>query len=180
MRKARLRVSSPAGTEHPLSRKELAEAVNAWLFEQTGKVFEMNANHIGKYELGEYRWPRQHYRDALRAVLGVGSDAELGFRVSERQPSDDRDAVELLVRPQRCDRAAPSALGEASSCLVQTLVSLHPGRSILITCGADGPPVSNAHPDLAHLVVEPGLAILLAARPCGAVPCPSSAGCTSA
>lgn len=62
-----------------MSREELAEAVNAFLFRKTQRVFEMNANHIGKYELGEYRWPRAHYREALRVVLNVETDADLGF-----------------------------------------------------------------------------------------------------
>ena len=62
-----------------MSREELADAVNSYLFRETQRVFDMDGNHIGKYELGEYRWPRTHYRDALRAVLKVNTNAELGF-----------------------------------------------------------------------------------------------------
>lgn len=62
-----------------MSPEELAEAVNTWLYQDTGKVFCMDGGHIRKFELGTHRWPRAHYRRALRAVLGVSSDVALGF-----------------------------------------------------------------------------------------------------
>lgn len=79
LKAARLRTPSPSGSGIAMSRAELAEAVNAWLWRQTEQVYVMDANHVGKYELGETRWPSRHYRDALCAVLGVASPYELGF-----------------------------------------------------------------------------------------------------
>jgi hypothetical protein len=62
-----------------MTRAEVADAVNAWLWRRRGEVFTIDANHIGKYELGECRWPHEHYRTALCAVLGAVTPAELGF-----------------------------------------------------------------------------------------------------
>ncbi|WP_245614330.1 XRE family transcriptional regulator [Actinokineospora inagensis] len=39
----------------------------------------MTANYIGKLERGLIKWPQRDYREGLRAVLGAGTDAELGF-----------------------------------------------------------------------------------------------------
>jgi hypothetical protein len=39
----------------------------------------LDANHVGKLERGVIGWPRAHHRAALRAVLGVATDRDLGF-----------------------------------------------------------------------------------------------------
>lgn len=103
-----------------MSREELADAVNAYLFRETQRIFDMNANHIGKYELGEYRWPRAHYREALRAVLRVATDAALGFypkrsaadtAVLERRPAEPPEspagAVSLPPATDRPEERSP-------------------------------------------------------------------------
>ncbi|MBT8227002.1 MAG: hypothetical protein HKP61_21010 [Dactylosporangium sp.] len=79
LRHARLRTPAPAQPDRPMSRTEVADAVNTWLHAETGKVFAMGAARLGAYELGQHRWPREYYRRALRVVLGAGTDAELGF-----------------------------------------------------------------------------------------------------
>ncbi|MGK8523511.1 hypothetical protein ACRS6B_19070 [Nocardia asteroides] len=76
---ARARTRSES-TGHPLSRAELADAVNAWVYRRTGRVVQLSGNYIGKLERGVFRWPNADYRAGLRAVLGVATDAELGFR----------------------------------------------------------------------------------------------------
>ncbi|WP_338596762.1 hypothetical protein [Saccharopolyspora sp. SCSIO 74807] len=63
-----------------MTRQELAEAVNAQVYRLTEKLTEIDANHIGKWERGDFRWPAAHYRQALRHVLNVDSDLELGFK----------------------------------------------------------------------------------------------------
>ncbi|MGK8500661.1 hypothetical protein [Nocardia asiatica] len=73
-------------TGHSLSRAELADAVNAWVYRRTGRVVQLSGNYIGKLERGVFRWPNEDYRAGLRAVLGVTTDAELGFRPAERGP----------------------------------------------------------------------------------------------
>lgn len=81
LRAARLRLVSPSGSGRVLSRQELAEAVNAWLFEHTGRVTYVDAGLIGKWERGEHRWPAEDKRRALRAVLGAACDADLGLYI---------------------------------------------------------------------------------------------------
>jgi hypothetical protein len=39
----------------------------------------VDANYIAKLEHGRIRWPNPLYREALRAILDVGSDGDLGF-----------------------------------------------------------------------------------------------------
>jgi hypothetical protein len=85
LRRAREQVESPYASGDCLSRQELAELVNAWVFEHTGGVVELDANYIGKLEQGVIRWPQEpDRRAAFRAVLGVAKDAELGFRRPRR------------------------------------------------------------------------------------------------
>lgn len=83
LRDARLDMQSRALPNEPMSRRELAEAVNAWLWETTGKRFDLDAHAIARYERGAVRWPGAHYRAGLRHVLGAATDAELGFRQSQ-------------------------------------------------------------------------------------------------
>ena len=90
LRRARERMESPHATGEALSRQELAELVNAWVFEHTEdhRVIELDANYIGKLEQGAIRWPQDRdRRAAFRAVLGVATDAELGFRRPRRSRS---------------------------------------------------------------------------------------------
>ena len=70
-----------------MSRAELAGRINGWLHRETGKQFGLDERAIGRWERGTVSVPSGHYRAALRAVLGVGSDAELGFG-SAAQPAE--------------------------------------------------------------------------------------------
>ncbi|WP_198036925.1 hypothetical protein [Nocardia sp. BMG51109] len=87
---ARLRVESAGSPGHSITRQELADAVNDHVFRATNKRGAVDERHIGKWERGETTWPRKHYRAALRAVLNVTTDAELGF-TKHRQSTDDDD-----------------------------------------------------------------------------------------
>lgn len=60
-----------------MSRRELAEAVNAWLREATCQRYELDAHPIARYERGAVRWPSAAYRSGLRHVLGATTDAPL-------------------------------------------------------------------------------------------------------
>lgn len=80
LRTVRMNTPSRALPSEPLSRRELAEAANAWLWQTTNKRYELDAHTIARYERGAVRWPGRHYRAALRHVLGVATDADLGFR----------------------------------------------------------------------------------------------------
>ena len=89
LRGARERTPSRDAPGECMSRRELSEAVNAWLWETTQKRYDMDGHYIAKVERGVVRWPSAAYRSGLRAVLGVTIDAELGFkpRGSVPQPS---------------------------------------------------------------------------------------------
>jgi transcriptional regulator with XRE-family HTH domain len=95
-----LRAAREAGE---LTQGQLAELANTQVERDTGKVGAMDADYIGKLERGVHRWPNQHYRRALRAVLRVSSDAALGLystrhRVatvrSSHRPANGGDDVE--------------------------------------------------------------------------------------
>lgn len=79
VRAARLRHPSTLTPGEPLSRQELAERVNRWIYEQDQTITEIDANYIGKLERGVIRWPQRRYREALRAILRAETDRDLGF-----------------------------------------------------------------------------------------------------
>ncbi|WP_410595454.1 XRE family transcriptional regulator [Amycolatopsis sp. lyj-23] len=67
-----------------MSRSELAEAVNAYLWEARGQRYNLDAHAIKRYESGKVGWPGDAYREGLRAVLAAATDADLGFRPTRR------------------------------------------------------------------------------------------------
>jgi len=81
LRQARLRTPSPSGSGRPTSRQELADAVNAYLAGKDEREANLDANHIGKLERGDHRWPNDLRREAFRHVLKVATDGELGFYI---------------------------------------------------------------------------------------------------
>jgi hypothetical protein len=87
-----------------LSRQELADAINAYLHEHGDQTGIVDAGYVGKVERGVIRWPNAAYRQAFRAVLGAGSDADLGFYV-----------VRGLATPSPTGSAGTAAGGWASS-----------------------------------------------------------------
>jgi hypothetical protein len=96
LRAARERQPSRRAPGEHLSRSELAEQVNAWLWEHTGRKrrFGLDDHLVAKWEQGSVRYPSGPYRSALRAILGVATDAELGFVPPARRlpsaPPDER------------------------------------------------------------------------------------------
>jgi hypothetical protein len=73
-----------------MSRQELAEAVNTYIYRMTGQVSRLNAHYVSRLERGHRRWPNPDYRRAFRAVLGIATDAELGFYVIRRRNLEGR------------------------------------------------------------------------------------------
>ena len=92
LRQARLRLQSPSGSCRPMSRQELADAVNAFVFEATGRIVCLDAHQVGRLERGQRHWPCADYRLGSRVVLGIATDAELGFYIARRNPADEFDA----------------------------------------------------------------------------------------
>jgi hypothetical protein len=78
-REARERTASLVSPDECLSRQELAELANAWIWKHRKKMAALSANYIGQLERGYIRWPGKVTREALRAIFGVSSDAALGF-----------------------------------------------------------------------------------------------------
>jgi hypothetical protein len=79
LRRARERTPSPSCPGECLSRQELAELVNAHVWEHHRIRVETDANYIGKLERGLIGWPGTQYRQALRHLLAAPSDATLGL-----------------------------------------------------------------------------------------------------
>jgi hypothetical protein len=96
-----------------VSRQELAEWVNAWVWGERGVRVEVDANYVGKLERGVIGWPSGVYREALRAVLGVASDAGLGF-VNRRR------AVVPLVGSEM-NRGADGGLNSSAMALLERI-----------------------------------------------------------
>jgi transcriptional regulator with XRE-family HTH domain len=78
VRDARLALVSPSGSGRPLSRQELADAVNAWVFKHLREKVYCTKLAIGVLERGQTRWPRESVRKGLCAVLGK-NEIELGL-----------------------------------------------------------------------------------------------------
>lgn len=79
-----------------MSRRELAEAVNHYLWETYRQRESLTENDIGKLERGVTRWPGERRREAFRAVLHARTDAELGFyinRVMRSRPTYSTGAI---------------------------------------------------------------------------------------
>lgn len=102
LRSARERIESPRAPGQYLSRVELADLVNAAVFRATNRTVTVDDHYIGKLERGIIRWPQDDYRVALRAILRVSTDAELGFRRPRRArtlPADTIIPSAALIAP---------------------------------------------------------------------------------
>ncbi|HWR47376.1 MAG TPA: XRE family transcriptional regulator, partial [Pseudonocardiaceae bacterium] len=79
-RDARENTESPTHPGYCLTRQELAEQVNAYIYDHhKKKITEASANYIGQVERGDIRWPCKLYREAFREIFGVSADSDLGF-----------------------------------------------------------------------------------------------------
>ncbi|MGL5866019.1 MAG: helix-turn-helix domain-containing protein [Dermatophilaceae bacterium] len=79
LRRARERMPSSRLPGCSMSRDELAERINAWLLAATGETFALDERAVGRWERGRVARPSAPYRSALRAVLKVDDDRDLGF-----------------------------------------------------------------------------------------------------
>ncbi len=128
LRTARKRTASLTSPDVGLSRQELAELVNAWAWDHHNKLEEHSANYIGQLERGIIRWPGKICREALRAILGVSTDAALGFvnarsaRGAEKLEAVDR---QQFLRTSR-DLGALAALGPVAELLAALLEDTEP------------------------------------------------------
>lgn len=112
LRRARLAKTSPTGSGRVMSRQEIAEAVNAWIWEHQKRRTHLDGAYIGKLERGEVRWPLAHVRAGLRGVFGADDDASIGLYVvyGAGRSTDDgqplvRQASEAVPPPAPLIRA---------------------------------------------------------------------------
>jgi len=96
LRAARMRIESPGSPGRPMTRQELADAINDHVYRSTNKLGAVDANHVGKWERGGTRWPAARYRAALRAILDVVTDSELGLYQPRRDTVDSVDRKTFL------------------------------------------------------------------------------------
>jgi hypothetical protein len=120
LRAARQRTGSPTHPDECLSRQELAELVNAWIWEHHHTVVEASANWVGKLEQGIIRWPSKLYREALRTIFSVPTDSALGF-------VNTRRAVVKLDDVKRKHFLETAALGMGTLALEGPLAALLEG-----------------------------------------------------
>jgi hypothetical protein len=110
-RAVRERTASPTRLAECVSRQELAELVNAYVWNRFQVKVELDANYLGKLERGVVGWPSAMYREALRAILGVSDDAVLGF-VSHR-----RSVVRLAPVANQVAKSGPVVGGKDEAAL---------------------------------------------------------------
>jgi hypothetical protein len=94
LKAARLSRPSSVHVGASMSRAELADAVNAHLWDATGRRYVLDAHAIARYERGFVCWPSAAYRSALRVVLGAASDSDLGFRPTPRGRTGDNRSTD--------------------------------------------------------------------------------------
>jgi len=83
---AREAVPSPSGAPGlSMSRRELAEAANAYLWHTHQRRENLDEHDIGNYERGSVRWPRYWRRVALCRVLGIADPTQLGLYPNRRR-----------------------------------------------------------------------------------------------
>ena len=122
---ARQRLVSPACDGQPMSTREVAEAINAYLYHHRNKmVTSVDHRFVSSYEAGNHRWPAEHYREAFRAVLKVATDADLGFYPNrKRHPATSAPPVTAAVPAEQiADALTPMSPGEGEETKRRTLL----------------------------------------------------------
>ncbi|MGH3718171.1 MAG: XRE family transcriptional regulator [Pseudonocardiaceae bacterium] len=124
-RDARENTESPTYPGYGLTRQELAELVNAYVYDHHDKkMTEASANYIGQVESGKIRWPSKLYREAFREIFSVPTDADLGF-VNARSR---RSAVRLDPVKRRKLINHATTLGVGALVLEEPLATLLEGN----------------------------------------------------
>jgi WD40 repeat protein len=105
--RARTDLASPSGSGRPMSRQELADLVSQHLDRA------VDGKYIARLERGDYRWPSERTRRAIRQVLGAETDADLGFFIvrSARTP-DLTGRLAAGHDGESSDIAATSGVGD--------------------------------------------------------------------
>lgn len=89
-----------------MSRQELADEANSYLYEEKDRHATLTANYVGKLERGLFRWPDRDYREAFRSILSAPSDAELGFFITRTGDGRSRSRVAYVWMADLTDAAS--------------------------------------------------------------------------
>jgi len=142
---ARKRLTSASGD--PMTPQDVAEAMNAFLWEQHQKTkgspqpTTLDHRYVASYEAGRHWWPSKQYRAAWRHALRVETDAELGFTPKRRRRSKPSP------RPQSQDIAAWATTGDmVDSADIRSPEAAAAVRALLHTTAATGR--SDAHDEI--------------------------------
>ncbi len=107
---ARSRMKSPTGSDRPMSRQELADAINRYMHEKTTGTRQkpplIDAAFVGRYELGRHRWPAALVREGFCAVLGIDNPADIGFYIN--RSTSLRSDHHRLTLPEADETSPPS------------------------------------------------------------------------
>ncbi|MFG6197791.1 hypothetical protein [Nonomuraea sp. JJY05] len=122
--RARDGLSSPSIPGESASRQDIADLVNAWIFEKYRREGGLSQHYVGKLERGEVRWPNSDYRAALRHVFGVERDTDLGFH----RPRRVRPVSEPAITVEDVDRKRfiRTAIGAGAAISLPDLADLAP------------------------------------------------------
>jgi hypothetical protein len=96
LRALREATPSRARSDECMTRAELADAANRYLWETRNQRYNLDADTIKRYESGKVGWPGEAYREGLRAALGVATDADLGFAPTRRGSATTAPALVTL------------------------------------------------------------------------------------
>ncbi|MFY1595933.1 helix-turn-helix domain-containing protein [Micromonospora sp. WMMD737] len=124
---ARERLPSPRRPEQPMSRAELADLINSALSqlypERDLSAHYVDRRWVGKLERGEHRWPSPERRAALRHVLGVTHDVDLGLYIARRTTWSAAMRAPQLAAPQSRinEFSASTLLGYGSVTIITPL-----------------------------------------------------------
>src|SRR5581483_7629716 len=105
LQEARRRLPSPLRPGKCMSRSEFVTAVNGRLHADGVLDADIDYDYVVKLEAGKHHWPRDgRRRSAIRAVLRVRDDAEIGFHRERRSRADEAapDAMSLGASIEAC------------------------------------------------------------------------------
>jgi hypothetical protein len=112
---ARRRLPSPLRPGKCMSRSEFVTAVNSRLHADGVLDADIDYDYVVKLEAGKHRWPRdERRRSAIRVVLRVSDDAEIGFHRERRSRADEEVPVSgtLNMGPARETGSGGSLVSE--------------------------------------------------------------------
>jgi hypothetical protein len=95
-----MRLRSMVRPGEPMGPAELTRLVNQYIernHPENGRQHLLGPKDLGRLERQGVRWPHEVRREALRSVLGVDSDADLGFMPPRRHSADEVTALSSAV-----------------------------------------------------------------------------------